>query len=623
MAQRVTKNRSRSKVRRYRPHLRLVVCFVFAWLFLGVSLPLLVDGTRGLIDQNGPRVIASPGTSFQITKPVVLSMQPSVVVERGTIMLVDSNGQPAVGAALLERLKKGRGYLRLLGGQIRIGSIDQNAARLEAASDLPVDPILAAFRTKAFQVLFLSNTNALVKLPGKSNFTVRDITGRFDLSRAGQLSGSAKASVASTPVKVTLKVSDAQKVGEAYPLFLRLNSDVLNLKLDGRLMAGRGLAFKGAGQASGKSLRRTVALLGGNWTSGGGLKAFTLTGELGWTEQAIAFDKARVSLDGNHATGTLALGFKDSRPSVSGTLAFKTLALDGYISGAAPKSGGKKFDWSSLLTTPFRVPIAKQIDADIRLSAARVEVAGVSFDSAAASIALKNGRLLADIAQFEMSGGQGSGQIGADFRGYWPTFTLRGKLRDVDFTKTSMARKLGKVIQGKTGISAQLTAEGVTLKEMMRTVNGTVILNAKAGGGLGVDILGLLAATKRVPQIGWGRFLDSVTSFEKLNARLIAKNGTVIARHMQATSGQTLLDARGSVDLLNGRVDVRVDKRSITIAANGAKTNLGKSSRRLEIKGPMSAPLITSQTVPAATDTPSNPISRDGAASKNPPTKGP
>src|SRR5262249_61270844 len=70
-------------------------------------------------------------------------------------------------------------------------------------------------------------------------------------------------------------------------------------------------------------------------------------------------------------------------------------------------------------------PTIRQLDADLRLSAAKVTVHGYAFGRAAATIAVHDGKLLADIAELELPAGTASARVTADVHALGPRHRLR------------------------------------------------------------------------------------------------------------------------------------------------------------------------------------------------------
>ncbi|MFM1813532.1 MAG: hypothetical protein RLZ98_227 [Pseudomonadota bacterium] len=590
------------RVNRRKTHLTTVICGLLIWLVAGIGLPFLLGTITDGLSIDNSSVIASPGNSFQITDPVVLSYKPLVVVERGTIVLVDGAGKQATGPGALGVLKSGRGSLLLSGGAVRIaGSHREATTEVEGAGDSEVDPIVSALAGINFQSLRLVNTAIAMTLSDRAELVAKNADAKLDIGRGGVLTGGGKGLIRGVPVTFDLRSAPQAKLEpdktNGFTLSFRLKSGIINVEFDGQLRGVAGIEMRGRGRVQSTDLRGTVAWLTGGSSEGTGLKRFEIAGDLDWSQQAVAFDKAAIKLDDNEATGALVLNLAGGRPAITGTLALNTLNLTQYLAGDLGDQR-RGFDLSSLYAMPFQMPLGKQIDADVRLSASKVVAADLKFERSAATVALKSGRLLADIAQFELAGGQGSGQLGADFRGFWPSFTFRGKIANVDFAKTSLA-PVAQKLQGETGITANLTGHGGSLTEVVRSISGTVGVKSEKGGRLGLDFKALMSAARQEPLKGWSHAKGGTTAFDTLNAELVAKNGTIFAKQLEAVAGRTMWSGKGSLSFVTGDVDILVEQGVAPVATPSGTSSAGKpvdgqDLLKLEIKGPMEAPSITS-----------------------------
>src|SRR5690606_25198990 len=204
-----------------------------------------------------------------------------------------------------------------------------------------------------------------------------------------------------------------------------------------------------------EDVRKTARWLGAAWPSGLGLKNAAVSGDLDWQKPGLAFDKATFRLDGNEATGTLTLSFAGERPALTGTLDMQSLDLSPYIPD--PIEG---LTFSELLAraradqSSLSMPLAHSLDADVRLSAAQLLVGGMTFGRFAASLSLKKGQLLADIAEIGIDGtGRASGQLTATLARDPLQIGMRARLEDIDAARASMALIGQSHVQGLSTIA--------------------------------------------------------------------------------------------------------------------------------------------------------------------------
>ena len=183
-----------------------------------------------------------------------------------------------------------------------------------------------------------------------------------------------------------------------------MKGDLLEASFEGHLNVAEDLQMSGHVELASPSLRRAARWLGVPVSAADGLNATVVKGQLNWAHRALAVEDAKVVIDGNEAAGALILNLAGERPLIDATLAFDALDLTPYAEAARSQSflfdrqtapRGRLFDLS--------FPLIRYVDADLRISAPKVTLKGygLSLGRGAATIAVRSGKLLADIAELE------------------------------------------------------------------------------------------------------------------------------------------------------------------------------------------------------------------------------
>ena len=254
--------------------------------------------------------------------------------------------------------------------------------------------------------------------------------------------------------------------------------------------------------------------------SADGLNAASVKGQINWARRTIAIEDAKVALDGNEAAGALVLNLAGERPLIDGTLAFNALDLTPYVEAA--RSQSFLFDRHSASWSAFDLsfPLIRHFDADLRISAPKVVVKGYGLGRGAATITVRSGKLLADIAELELHSGKVSAQVTANANELVPRYTLRGKVESFDAGSAGTTLFGANVITGRATLSIDVAAAGQTPAELLRGVSGKAALTMAEGGRVGLDIKALrTAATKAGGAPGWGALAKGQTSLEQVEAR--------------------------------------------------------------------------------------------------------
>ena len=184
------------------------------------------------------------------------------------------------------------------------------------------------------------------------------------------------------------------KSANIYPLKLKVDGRALSARIDGHLDLTGVPKIEGRGEAKSPKLRVLARWLGLPVMGGQDLRNGSIVGNLTWSNGTLAFANATVALDGNESAGALSLTTSGARAKLDGTLAFKSFNLNRYLEATL----GDTSEASSIGGLPGR-SILSLIDADLRLSATKVQAPRLEIGRAAVTLSLKNGRMLADIAE--------------------------------------------------------------------------------------------------------------------------------------------------------------------------------------------------------------------------------
>jgi AsmA protein len=350
-------------------------------------------------------------------------------------------------------------------------------------------------------------------------------------------------------------------------------------------------------------LRAAARWLGVNWPSGRGFGAFRAKGQLEWVNRTVAFQNAAIELDQNDATGTLSINFSGERPAVEGTLGLKTLDLAQYLK---PADSAAKPD--SLLVgvrnaSGLEFPLIQAIDADFRISSDSVTLPATTIGHSAATVSLRDGKLLADVAELEFDDGtRGGGQIRIDMSGANPSYGMQAKFEAPDVGRAVQAVFGHPTVQGHGAVTIDLTATGNTGDSLLRSLGGKLYVTLADGGRIGLDINKLAAPESAPsPSTTWQEISATAISVDKLDARFIVSNGVMHAQSAEAVSGERALKADGAISLIERRLDMELAVGDVAkpIGQGDAATTAKLQPREIiSVHGPWAAPTISNGPAP-------------------------
>jgi hypothetical protein len=614
---------ARQPARQPKRRLLLVALVMLVWLAFGLSLPLLTL-LRSDLQLGTSTQAADLSGGFVVTSPLVLSHSPRILLERGTLHALDSKGRPLAnenngssGPAEFPR----NATLVITNGEIKVDAgARRTAASTEAATATDEGLSAAAPAVYAHAALglltrqqiatvALRRTAVRVTLPDGEAETLRDATGDLKRGRnSWQFKGDGSLLGQRATVDLTLGVTAGGPAGQAAgtPLKFSIKHAQLDWQFDGDVVLGPELVLAGATEVEmtlprqSSWLRRMLPESLGVATSRPlDLKA---KGRLEWSAASITLNKAKFEIDGNEGIGTLSLDRRAARPLLTGTMAYQTLDLTRHVPATltapkpTPSSGGVGQMAAGKLTaiattllqswgtSDFHLPMLTLLDADLRVSADRVEMGPVTLRRTAATISNNGGKLLADVAAFEFDGGRGTGQISGDFTGPLMKLGLRGRLDNLDAGQATKALFGTSFVDGRGIVTMDLTGTGASLTEVVKNARGRVTTGVPDGGRLSVDLRGLAAASDKRAIEGWSAGGRDQMSFEGLDATFLLTSGILNVEKSQARVRDEVIDMTGTVDMPGSRINLTAVGPFVGFS--------GPNPNVLNIFGPWSRPTI-------------------------------
>ena len=574
---------------------------VAVWLCLGLMLPI-VAGLWSSDTALQDSVIAAPRHSFTIAQPVVLGQAPRIRVERGTIVVVDPTGKPLAVTDSQQLLPATN--LLLENALISVGETAPGSRSVTEQFAEALAPLVDALAATKYETLQLRRTTVVVGIGGAAAEPLNDVQASISLRRKGTvaikgtglLRGQRVSLDATVNTSLNAKSVDGRPVDGRFPLKLSIKAPLVDVVFDGRLNAQAGLNLQGQGELSIRAVRQVARWLGAFWSPGPGLRDLTAKGQVALAGQTLSFEQANFSIDGNEATGAVAIGFNGTRPQLSGTMAFTTLDVGRYLFSSASEQQ-EALSWSTLATSALTVPLGMNLDADIRVSAERGRLASFDFGRSAATVVLKDGQLSADIAELPFAGGQGGGQIRADFNGYQPKLSLRGRLDGADLGLLSTVSAGHAMVQASAIVVADLSGAGATPSDLLQSLAGKISIKTPEGGRFGLDLRQLAGMAQANDTIGWpAATLRGRTTFDQMDLKLIVRDGVLLTETAEAALGDGAWTATGLMNLPLRRIDIRLIQSLAAPVTKPGGTPIKPAV--LELRGPWSQPVIRSLTEP-------------------------
>jgi AsmA protein len=548
--------------------LALLACLVFAILAPLYFAERRIDESFGLAST----VSAAPRDLHVITVPVRLSDAPDLMLMRAVIYVYGpgtpsaSSASTLPGGPISQAILEGPVFTLNASGRSAALAVSRGEAE-GAAADSPPDsqtdplsPVLQQIASLGLDLITIRRGTLHITALDGSVETITDIQAEIKRTRKGQVTGIGSFTVRGQRVAfdATLSRSADTKLPRGWQLQVSLKSRLLQGTFDGLADLSEDLQLSGQVDLATINLRSAGRWFGLPLLSADSLGAASVRGELTWARRSLAFDKARIVVDGNEGNGRLVLNLGAARPMLEATLDFSALNLTPYIEATRSQIFGFELPVTWGASFDISLPMIRHLDADLRISASRVTLKSYVLGQGAAAIAAQAGKLHADITELELpSGGTLSAQVTAIMSEAAPRYALRAKIEKLEIGPVSAMVASAPALSGRATLALDLTGTGYSLADVAKRLSGKATLTMPEGGRMALDVKALRAAAKTGAR-GWAELAKSPSGLDRLEARALIIEGVAFTEEVQARAGDVALALTGRVGIADGNMDARL-----------------------------------------------------------------
>jgi AsmA protein len=403
------------------------------------------------------------------------------------------------------------------------------------------------------------------------------------------------------PIDATVSFTDfvAALQGDRSGLKIRLAGAPFKFAFDGYLSHRPTLKMEGTLAADTASLRDTLVWAGQQPPPGGGFGRFALKAQTNVAGGTIGLSGVNVELDGNSGEGVLAF---DGRQTLQGTLAVEALDLTPYVSTMRLVTSGER-GWDS---KPIALDGLDGIHLDLRLSAARVNVANARLGRTAVAANLRGGNLTVAVGESQAFGGVVKGTFGLAKSSAGADFKAQLQFSNVDLEQC-LGEMFGvRRLEGKGNLALAIDSSGSSVYDLTTALNGTAGLVGRKGAIAGFNVEQLLRRIERRPLSGGGEFRTGKTPYETLTVKLKIIQGVANVEDVRMEGPSVGLALTGSASIPARELDLRGTASLLSVAASGANASAPAFELPFMVQGPWDDPIILPD--------PQSRIQRSGAA---------
>jgi AsmA protein len=565
--------------------LTTLVLTTLGCLLIALLAPLFL--AQRAIDEPflGYSVIASPRDMHVVTDPIRLSSAPDLTLNRGALY---ADGNAVVGTPISRFVLDGPVLnLNASGVKFTIGGEPKTF----------LAPLVEPLMAMNFDTLIVRRGTLNVTSANGDWETLSDVQAELSGWRKGQIAirGSFMFRGQRLALDATLTPPSGEDQQRQWATKLSLKGDLLDVAFDGHVNAGEDLQIAGQAELASLSLRRLARWFGLPIATAEGLNAAAVKGQMNWVRHTIAIENAKVAVDGNEATGALALNMTGDRPLIDGTLAFGKLDLAPYLEAARSQSFVFDRQTASWSAFDLSFPIIKHVDADLRISAPKVVLRGYAVGRGAATITVRSGKLIAELAELELNSGIASGQITADTKELVPRYALRGKIENLEAGAASASLFGAALLSGRSTLFLDVAGSGQTPAELLHQMSGKATLSLPEGGKLQLDINALRIAARESAPSGWGQMTKGQTALEPFEVKATIENGVIIPELARAQGGGFCLDAAGRIDMIEHVLDLRLSVKPQTPSEHPPNSADLGDAEAIALRGSWQAPIVRAE----------------------------
>ena len=584
-----------------------------------VAVPALVPAER-VKAELAAQVKAATGRDLTIDGKVAVSVLPTLSVQVSGVALSNPAGYRTKEMARLGGLDVRLKLLPLLSGRIEIDSfvVRQPAITLEVdgagrgnwqfgaaapakADAKPVAKAEANTEKSAPGDIRLGDVRiiggTLVYLDGKGGAgeTFESIDLTLTLTSLDQpLSAKGGLKWHGQTVALALDVAKPRALleGKASAAGVSIAADSLKLGFTGELAGGA----SGLLEVTSPSVRALAGWAGGKPLAfaGSGLGPLSLRARVTAGGGAVALTQAVISLDAIKAAGELSLVTGGVRPALKGRLDVETLDFGPYLppegkgaaeskgaaEGGKPAAAGGRSDWSD---ETIDASALKALDADFTLSANAIRLRRLEIGKSALSLALRDGRLTADLTELTLYQGKAKGKVTLDGAqaglGLNAAVSLKGLQAAPFLTVFGFDR-----LEGTGSAELQLTGRGATQRQIVSSLGGKGDVRFVDGAIRGIN----LAAMARNLTTG---FTDTSgtqkTDFAELSGTFSIAGGVATNSDLSLKSPLLRVAGAGRVDLPRRSLNYRIEpKLSATLQGQGGALDAAGIEVAVLVEGP-------------------------------------
>jgi AsmA protein len=246
--------------------------------------------------------------------------------------------------------------------------------------------------------------------------------------------------------------------------------------------------------------------------------------------------------------------------------------------------------WSN---ATFELTGLNYVDAQIRLSAAALNIGTAHFAPAAIDATLAGGVIKCAISNLGAYGGQANGEVDIDASGGNPTYAMRSDLIGVRALPLLRSAAGFDKLDGRLQARIAVRSNGSSQRAILSNLDGTVVADFRDGAIEGLNVAQMIRSLTLSPLSGWQEGKQQTTDLTQLSASFRIEKGQASTTDLNLVGPLVRMTGAGTIDLGTQMLAFRVEPKLVmTTEGQGRAAEPVGFGIPVVIDGPWAEPRI-------------------------------
>jgi AsmA protein len=316
-----------------------------------------------------------------------------------------------------------------------------------------------------------------------------------------------------------------------------------------------------------RNLARLLSWAGKPMAAAAQLGRLSLQAEIDATGSSEQLRALKLVTGGMTITGALAYDGSGTIPMLSGSLAADNLNLNAFMASPAstPPSGAAAKEASGWSKAPLNLSFLNAANANLTLTAQRVELRQLKLDSTRMQLSLQAGRLRVDLDPLALYGGSGQLQIALQRGRHGLHLASSFDLANVEAKPLLHDALAVDHIEGLANLSYTVSADGQDPDAIMHSLAGNGRIDLRNGRIRGVNLLRIAQEISKVlGNSATSGANQQSTQFTTMGGSFVISNGIMTNHDFHLQSPMLRMTGAGTINLGARTLDFVVKPLAVT-----------------------------------------------------------